>query len=109
VDYEAGRQIILGWSTDDFNSWKYNYKLGEMVFGGVYNSIDSPQLANINYTLRDGQLQLLGLSSKTAVEIYDVSGRKTLSVKGNKVDISALITGIYIVNVQGLGKFKIVK
>ncbi|MDR2626902.1 MAG: T9SS type A sorting domain-containing protein [Dysgonamonadaceae bacterium] len=109
IDYASGRVIILGWSTDDFNSWKYNYKLGEMEFGGVYSSIHTPQLANIRYTLRDGQLQLSGLNGKTAIEIYDVSGRKALSVKGNTADISALATGVYVVNVQGLGKFKIVK
>jgi hypothetical protein len=109
TDYASGRVIILGWSTDDFNSWKHNYKLGEMVFGGVYSSIHSPQIADIRYTLREGKLQLSGLSGKTTIEIYDVSGRKSLSVKENTVDLSTLVTGVYVVNVEGLGKFKIVK
>jgi hypothetical protein len=109
TDYSSNRVIILGWSTDDYHAWKANFKLGVMEFGGIYTGINSPLTPNVKYTFREGQLHLSGINQSANIEIYDISGRKTISVTGDKANLSTLASGVYIVNVERLGNFKIVK
>jgi hypothetical protein len=109
--YASGRNIILGWSSDDFNGWKYNYKFGEMIFGGTYSGIISPQNPNIQQSFHKGELQLFNVAANTAVTVYDLSGRKAASANytGQSIYLSDLASGVYVVNIGGVGNFKIVK
>jgi hypothetical protein len=109
--YASGRNIILGWSSDDFNGWKYNYKFGEMIFGDVYSGIVSPKVSAVKYTFSNGQLQLSDVQNNTALSVYDISGRSIKSVlyQGQNIDLSNLSSGVYVVEVKGSGNFKIVK
>jgi hypothetical protein len=110
--YDPGsRDIILGWSTDDFHSWKANFKLGVLTFGGEYSNILSPNNSPVKYAFRNGQLQLSGVENNTGVSVFDLSGRqaKSLVYSGQNIDLNSLNKGVYIVSVEGLGNFKIVK
>jgi hypothetical protein len=110
VDYATGRVIILGWSTDDYHSWKANFKLGKLTFGGTYSGIISPKTVDFKYTFKDNLLQLVDVNNAN-VSVYDVSGCtvKKLAYTGQSINLENLVQGVYIVSVQGVGNFKIVK
>jgi hypothetical protein len=104
TDYASGRAIILGWSTDDFHSWRANFKMGEMTFGGAYtgSGINVPRTPDAKYRIPNG----------AKVDVYDLSGRRvasTVYVTGKSIDTNDLAPGVYVVTVNGTESFKIVK
>jgi hypothetical protein len=109
----ADRKIILGWSTDDYHSWKANFKMGELTFGGVYtgSSIGTLRASSVKYAFKDGGLQLFDAESGMSVSVYDLSGRKVASAlyEGQAISLAQLASGVYVVDVKGVGNFKIVK
>ncbi|GHT76905.1 hypothetical protein FACS189463_2840 [Bacteroidia bacterium] len=110
--YNPGdRDIILGWSTDDFHSWKANFKMGVLTFGGEYSSIISPNNKSVRYAMNNNELQLFGVENNTEVSVYDLSGRqaKTTLYAGENINLNSLSKGVYVVSVKGIGNFKIIK
>jgi hypothetical protein len=109
IDYSSDRVIMLGWSTDDVHAWKANFKMGEITFGGATSAINVQKAPAFKHALIGGQLQLSGVDENAVVSIYDISGREALSATGASVNLSDLASGVYVVEVKGIGNFKIVK
>lgn len=111
VDYESNtRVIILGWSGIDHNSWKLNSTMGEMVFkGNMPTSINKVETSKIDYSFINNLLSIQN-ADNAQVNIYDISGKALTSLNYTEaINLSNLQSGIYIVNVAGLGAFKIIK
>lgn len=110
VDYTSTRVIIIGWSGDDYNNWKYNPKMGEMVFKGPLSSssIREDEMSKVDYSFVNGLLSLQN-ANNTKVAIYDISGKLVHSlVYTQPIDLSYLESGLYIVNIGGTRSIKIV-
>lgn len=110
TDYTSNRVIILGWSGDDYHGWRWNAKLGDMVFKGETSSIQENSVSDINYIFNNGLLSLSNVES-TKVDIYDIMGRlvKSTVYDGSVIDLSSAASGVYVVSVEGAASFKIIK
>ena len=112
TDYASGRVIILGWSTNDFQDWKDNKRFGEILFmGGAPAAISQVEQEKAEYTFDGNLLHLSNVADETEVSVFDLSGRvlSVYSFNGQAIDLSGLNAGVYIVRVDGMQSFKIVK
>lgn len=111
ITSESNRVIILGWSGEDFNAWKSNAMLGELVFSGAPSGIKSITTSNVKYAFNNGILSLNNVEGTPQVDVYDLFGRSVKSAvySGADIDLTSIASGVYIVNVAGAGSFKIVK
>lgn len=113
IDYTAGRKVILGWSGDDYFAWKRNSKYGEMNFKGMAGGtgIDTKEVASVKYTFTNNELSLMDIQPNAGVAIYDLSGRNVASMNydGSAINLANLLSGVYLVQVENAGNFKIVK
>lgn len=111
TSYTSNREIILGWSADDFQGWKDNCRFGEMTFMGEPSGIKSIKDSDIKYTFSNGELQLFEIQENSNITVYDLSGRVVASSVfcGENIDLSNLASGIYLVQVENAGSFKIIK
>lgn len=109
TDYASGRVIMLGWSTNDFNDWKDNKRLGEIEFKGPAASGIKAVEAAVDYTFAQGVLSM-DVENGTPVSVLDLSGRTVASyVYDSAIDLSSLASGIYMVKAENAAAFKIVK
>ncbi len=113
VDYESNsRVVILGWSGEDHNAWRWNAELGEMLFMGPLGgatSIAPTETSNINYAFVNEVLSLQD-ADNLKVDICDVTGKAVKSfIYTQAIDLSDLQSGVYIVNVAGRTSIKIIK
>ena len=110
TDYESNtRQIILGWSGIDYNSWKLNSTLGEMHFVENLSSVEKAEMDEVNYSFTNNILSLQDVQN-AQIRIHDISGKMIKSWSYTEpTDLSSLTSGIYLVNVEGMKCFKIVK
>ena len=99
TDYESNtRQIILGWSGIDYNSWKLNS-----------TSVEKAEMDEVNYSFTNNILSLQDVQN-AQIRIHDISGKMIKSWSYTEpTDLSSLTSGIYLVNVEGMKCFKIVK
>lgn len=109
TSYSSGRVIMLGWSGEDVHAWHRNSKYGLMTFRGEPSGIKSVVGASVEYAFNNDLLTLQN-ADNAQVDIYDISGRTVNSgIYTDAIDFSAYVSGIYIVNVSGVGSFKIAK
>ncbi len=54
-------------------------------------------------------LNILGVSEKAVVDVYDTFGRKGISVVGNSINVSELANGVYLLKINDQGKLTIKK
>lgn len=113
TDYDSNtRVVILGWSGEDHNAWRWNAELGEMLFMGPLGgstAIAQTEISNVNYTFVNGVLSLQN-ADNLKVDICDIAGKTVKSLTYTQaVDLSDLQSGVYIVNVAGRTSIKIIK
>lgn len=112
TSYDSKRMIILGWSGDDYHSWRWNPKYGDMVFMADFpTGISNPSAQNVKYTFANNELELIDVENNAKVSICDLSGRTVglYNYNGEKINLSNLVSGIYLVQVGNAGSVKIVK
>lgn len=111
TDYASNRVIILGWSTNDYQGWKDNKRFGEIMFMGTPSALLQVEQSKAEYTFDGTLLNLLNVKNGTNVSILDLSGRvvEMYMFNGQALNLSALNSGMYIVQAGGVRSFKIVK
>lgn len=113
TDYESNtRVVIMGWSGEDHNAWRWNAELGEMLFMGPLSaetSLKQAETANVSYTFVNGVLSLQN-AENSKIDIYDIAGKAVKSlIYTQAINLSDLQSGAYIVNVAGRTTIKIMK
>ncbi len=113
LDYLSNRVILLGWSGDDFQTWRWNPKMGEMAFAGeaLTAGVENVKAQVINHSFNNGMLKLRDVQNNVNVQVYDLCGAlvKSTMYNGQDINLSNVSSGAYLVKVGNLGQFKILK
>ncbi len=74
------------------------------------NSLTESSPLNLPFVSVEGNnLSIYNVTKPAIIDVYDLSGKKLISSPQNKIDISGLATGIYIVNINNTAQLKFIK
>lgn len=88
------------------DTWQQSFLSGSLMIRPCFGqsaivSIASAESENVTLTLypnpADREVRIDGLPYASTVTVYDISGRKVLTVGGDRIDTSCLTSGIYMV------------
>lgn len=88
------------------DTWQQSFLSGSLMIRPCFGqsaivSIASAESENVTLTLypnpADREVRIDGLPYASTVTVYDISGRKVLTVGGDRIDTSCLASGIYMV------------
>ncbi len=89
------------------NTWRQSYLSGSLMLRPCFGQsaivgIENSQLSALNSRLTiypnpaDNEVHINGMPQGSKAQLYDISGRRVLSVEGNRIDTSCLPAGIYM-------------
>ena len=69
----------------------------------IYNGIDAIAAGHIAVRLTDNGTLLLisGVELNTPIAIYDLNGRELIATTSQRIDVSSLTEGVYVVRIAG--------
>lgn len=92
--FTGGSNAIYVLRESDNFSYYYTHHNNDVGSGYIKAIIGNPVSIQERYLVKDG---VIYFSKEEFIEVYEVSGRKILQTKANRLNINSLGTGIYII------------
>jgi len=112
---ETNREHIINWANNWVDDWRDNSRWGKLVLGEeVIVSNKQNELSNLNIypSLATDQVTIENVNVNSEVNVLNTLGQVVMSTKANDrnltLNVSSLVKGMYIVNVNGVS-LKIIK